>query len=105
MTMDRNEYEKFARMQVGIIAEHSSQPYAKVAAGPKNKLGAHGYSPKEKDMQVIFIASGPYFKEDFLSHEVLFQNVDMNPLVANIMGIEPSKTDGELQHTQAIRKQ
>lgn len=75
------------------------------AASPKNKVGAHGYSPKEKDMQVIFIASGPYFKEDFLSHEVLFQNVDMNPLVANIMGIEPSKTDGELQHTQAIRKQ
>lgn len=35
--MDRNEFDKFARMQVGIIAEHSGQPYAKVAAnGERN---------------------------------------------------------------------
>lgn len=31
MTMDRNEFDKFAGMRVGIIAEHSDQPYAKVA--------------------------------------------------------------------------
>ena len=31
------------------------------ASSPKNKVGAHGYSPKEKDMQVTFIASGPSF--------------------------------------------
>ena len=37
MTMDRNEYDKFARMRVGIIAEHSGHPYAKVAAdGERN---------------------------------------------------------------------
>ena len=35
--MNNNEFEKFARMQVGIIAEHSGQPYAKVAAdGERN---------------------------------------------------------------------
>jgi len=38
MTMDRNEYDKFARMQVGIIAEHSGQPYAKVAADGKRNF-------------------------------------------------------------------
>lgn len=37
MTMDRNEFDKFARMQVGIIAEHSGQPFEKVAAdGERN---------------------------------------------------------------------
>ena len=35
--MDRNEFDKFARMQVGIIAEHSGQPFEKVAAdGERN---------------------------------------------------------------------
>lgn len=36
--MDRNEFDKFARMQVGIIAEHSGQPYAKVAARRRAQL-------------------------------------------------------------------
>lgn len=35
--MDRNEFDKFARMHQGIITEHSGQPYAKVAAdGERN---------------------------------------------------------------------
>ena len=35
--MNNNEFDKFARMQVGIIAEHFGQPYAKVAAdGERN---------------------------------------------------------------------
>lgn len=38
MTMDRNEFGKFARMQVGIIAEHSGQPYAKVATDGKRNF-------------------------------------------------------------------
>ena len=37
MTMDRNESDKFARMNQGISTEHSGQPYAKVAAdGERN---------------------------------------------------------------------
>lgn len=35
--MDRNEFNKFARMHQGISTEHSRQPYAKVAAdGERN---------------------------------------------------------------------
>lgn len=36
MTMDRNEFGKFARMRVGIIAQHSGQPFEKVADGERN---------------------------------------------------------------------
>ena len=36
MTMDRNEFDKFARMRVGIIAEHSGQPFEIVADGERN---------------------------------------------------------------------
>lgn len=73
------------------------------AATPKNKVGAHGYSPKEKDMQVIFITSGPDFKRDVLSRDVQFQNVDIYPMLAKLLGIKPATTDGEIKHTHIIR--
>lgn len=57
------------------------------AANPKNKAGAHGYSPKEKDMQVIFIASGPSFKKGFISRDALFKNLDIYPMLASVLGV------------------
>lgn len=72
------------------------------AATPKNKVGAHGYSPKEKDMQVIFIASGPSFKKGIASYEILFKNTYLYSLLAKIMEISPVKTDAEYQHLQIL---
>ena len=72
------------------------------AASPKNKVGAHGYSPKEKDMQVIFIASGPSFKKGIASYEILFKNTFLYSLLAKIMEISPVKTDAEYQHVQIL---
>lgn len=57
------------------------------AASPKSKVGAHGYSPKEKDMQVIFIASGPNFKKGFISRDALFKNIDIYPMLASVLGV------------------
>ena len=74
------------------------------AASPKNKLGAHGYSPREKDMQVVFIASGPSFQEGILSSDVLFQNVDIYPMLAHILQLTPVNTDGILKKSQSIIK-
>ena len=73
------------------------------AATPKNKVGAHGYSPKEKDMRVTFIASGPDFKRGVLSRDVQFKNVDIYPMLAKLLGIKPATTDGEIKHTHIIR--
>lgn len=72
------------------------------AASPKNKVGAHGYSPKEKDMQVIFIASGPSFKRNVFFREAMFKNVDVYPLLSNMLGIYPVSTDGELKRIKII---
>lgn len=73
------------------------------SASPKNKVGAHGYSPKEKDMQVIFIASGPDFRRGVLSRDVQFQNIDIYPMLAKLLGIKPVKTDGEISRTSPVR--
>ena len=74
------------------------------AATPKNKKGAHGYSPKEKSIQVSFIAFGPAFKNNFFLKEASFQNVDIYPLLAKILHIKPSKTDGNIDKTHFLIK-
>ena len=75
------------------------------AASPKNKLGAHGYSPKEKDMQVSFVASGPYFKTaDLALEKAAFQNIDIYPMLSDMLGIRSANTDGDLRKTDLIRK-
>lgn len=75
------------------------------AASPKNKLGAHGYSPKEKDMQVSFVASGPYFKTaDLALEKAAFQNIDIYPMLSDMLGIRAANTDGDLRKTDLIRK-
>lgn len=74
------------------------------AAEPKGKVGAHGYSPMEKDMQVMFMASGPSFKQGVSTDNVMFKNVDIYPMVTDILGIKQRKTDGDLSATKHIRQ-
>lgn len=64
---------------------------------PKGVPGAHGYSPKERDMQVSFIAAGPSFKTGLRTTDALFRNVDIYPLLAHLLGIRPAATDGNLE--------
>lgn len=74
------------------------------AASPKNKVGAHGYSPKEKDMQVTFIASGPSFCLRPVFESTIIHNVDIYPLLTQILDIKPVDTDSDIKATKIIRK-
>lgn len=75
------------------------------AASLKSKVGAHGYSPKEKDMQVTFIASGPSFRRRNPAIEsAAFKNTDLYPVLSEILGVQAVKTDGELRKTDLIRR-
>ncbi len=66
--------------------------------------GAHGYDNTNTDMHGIFYATGPAFKEN-QTHPT-FENIDIYPLVANILGLEPAKVDGKLENvTGMLRKQ
>lgn len=66
------------------------------AGKQKTYIGAHGYSPAENDMKSIFIASGPYFDKHKGTSLTSFRNVDIYSLLADILGIRPVKTDGEI---------
>ena len=57
--------------------------------------GAHGYDNSNSDMHHIFYAAGPDFKKGTLHPP--FENVDIYPLIAHILGLEPAETDGNLE--------
>ena len=61
-----------------------------------NSLGAHGYDNSFKDMYTIFYAAGPAFKKDYIAPE--FENVNIYPLIADILKLKPAKTDGNLSN-------
>lgn len=68
---------------------------------PRGLLGAHGYDPEEPDMQVIFRAAGPDFKRGYVKADK-FDNVDIYPLLARLLHIQPAVTDGALDEVSDL---
>ena len=64
--------------------------------------GAHGYDFRNTDMHAIFYATGPSFKQGY--HQPSFQNTNIYPLLANILGINPAKNDGDLNQVIEMLK-
>ena len=77
------------------------------AAHPGRKAGAHGFSPKEPEMMVAFRAVGPDFKVNYEApftegEQSAFRNVDIYPLLCELLGIKPAPTDGQLKRIHKI---
>ena len=62
--------------------------------------GAHGYDNAFTDMNTIFYAEGPAFKEQYSSAP--FSNVEVYGIIAEILGLEPAATDGNLDNVRHI---
>lgn len=67
-----------------------------------NLKGNHGYSNLISSMHPFFIARGPLFKEGYLSEP--FRNVDIYPLMCDLLGIEPASNNGSLARVQHLLK-
>ncbi len=68
----------------------------------RTSKGAHGYSPQSPEMQVIFRACGPDFKDGYESKG--FVNVDIYPLLAYLLRITPEETDGRFERVEDLLK-
>jgi predicted AlkP superfamily pyrophosphatase or phosphodiesterase len=55
--------------------------------------GEHGYDNADPKMRALFVAHGPAFKHGLTVPE--FDNVDIYPLLAKILGIKPAPNDGD----------
>ena len=63
----------------------------------------HGYDPATmKSMRAIFYAVGPDIRPD--STVKPFENVNVYPLIAQILGLDPPKVDGTLNVLSKILK-
>lgn len=59
--------------------------------------GEHGYDNQLADMHSPFIVAGPRIKA---GHRIAgIDNVDVHPLLAELIGLEPLPSSGNLQHT------
>lgn len=56
--------------------------------------GSHGYDPALPSMRALFLARGPSFKRG--ATIAAFDNVDVYPLLARLIGIAPAPNDGDI---------
>lgn len=54
--------------------------------------GSHGYDPALPSMRAVFIAAGPHFRRG--ATLPAFDNVDVYPLLAHLLGVRPAANDG-----------
>ena len=79
------------------------------AGSPSKNRGGHGYSPKEPNMMVMFSAVGPDFKVDYEApftegEQSAFRNIDIYPLLCELLGVKPAPVDGKLERIRKILK-
>lgn len=55
--------------------------------------GDHGYDNDDPNMRALFLAHGPAFRRGLVVPE--FDNVDVYPLLAHLLGIAPQPNDGD----------
>jgi len=56
-------------------------------------LGEHGYDNDDPNMRALFVAHGPAFRHHLTIPQ--FDNVDLYPLLARVLGIRPAPNDGD----------
>ena len=65
-----------------------------LAKRPNADRGSHGYDPALASMRAIFLARGPAFRRG--ATLPAFDNVDVYPLLARLVGIAPARNDGDI---------
>lgn len=68
-------------------------PAAKLAHSEANVRGTHGYATEVVEMRAIFLARGPAFRSGVSIPA--FDNVDVYPLLADLLGIVPLPGDAQ----------
>ena len=92
-----NENEREGDPIVVATGPYAIRAYAANPADtvPKNK-GGHGYDPEQfKTMRAIFYAMGPDIKPN--TTVPAFENVNVYPLIAKILGLDTAPTDGSIK--------
>src|SRR5690606_8550123 len=60
---------------------------------PDRARGSHGFDPGLPSMRALFLARGPGFRQGVTVPAI--DNVDVYPVLARLLGVEPAKHDGD----------
>lgn len=66
---------------------------------PQPIRGEHGFAPEDPAMRAVFVARGPSFRSGVTLPP--FDNVDVYPLLAHLLDVEPAPNDGNLSSMAA----
>ncbi|MCA8889967.1 MAG: alkaline phosphatase family protein, partial [Parvularculaceae bacterium] len=80
-----------------VVADESWQLFARTltAKYPAAPLGGvHGYDRHLPSMAATFIADGPRFADSAVVES--FDNVEVYGIIADILGVAPADTDGDI---------
>ena len=94
----RLNYGKNSRILDMVVLADSTWSVGWGPANPRfHSGGAHGWDNAHKDMHTIFYAMGPAFKTGH-THPAI-EVVDLYPLIAKILNLNPARVDGQLDRT------
>jgi predicted AlkP superfamily pyrophosphatase or phosphodiesterase len=65
--------------------------------------GAHGYDHRAPSMRSLFVAHGPSFVAGRVVPPV--ESVDLYPLMARILGLDPAPNDGRLERVRHLLRE
>ncbi|XP_014914974.1 ectonucleotide pyrophosphatase/phosphodiesterase family member 5 [Poecilia latipinna] len=63
-------------------------------------FGNHGYNNTLRDMQPVFVARGPAFRQNYIKASM--RSVDLYPLMCHILAIQPLPNNGSLLNVQDL---
>lgn len=66
----------------------------------KPSLGEHGYDNAAPEMQALFVAHGPAFRQGVMAAS--FPNVDVYPLMTHLLDLPPAANDGNYQDVKGM---
>lgn len=99
---ERLNYGKNPRtMDILVLADNTWSIGWGEVRGSYSK-GTHGYDNDEMDMHAIFYALGPSFRKGY-THETI-EVVDLYPLIAHLLKLQPAEVDGKLSKTRGMLK-
>lgn len=78
---------------IGWVLVARPKPGAPMRDGDDHATGSHGYAPESPEMRAVFVADGPRFVDG--KRLPAFDNVDVYPLLAHLLGVPASPNDGD----------
>ncbi len=88
--------------QFVVMADSGYALYNKSSVSSFGIAGAHGYDNENMDMDAMFYAYGPHFKNNY-EHQ-RFNNVDIYSLICNILDLQMAPNDGEFNNVKELLK-